>query len=129
MKKMIIATAVIVVGIVGIMSLGNDEAAPASGGSANNVTMQNGTQVVTITAKGGYRPRVTEAKAGIPTVFKVVTNNTYDCSSAFTIPALRYRKNLPPSGETLVTIPAQAAGSTIEGLCSMGMYNFTVRFN
>ena len=97
--------------------------------SGNNVTLVDGMQIITITAKGGYYPRVTKAKAGIPTVLKMDTRGTFDCSSALTIPTLGYRKNLPPSGETTIDLSAQGAGSRLQGLCSMGMYHFSVEFN
>ena len=97
--------------------------------SANNVSIVDGKQVITINAKGGYSPRVTTAKAGMPTVIKVDTNGTFDCSSALTIPSLGYRNNLPPSGETAIDVPPQEVGSTVRGLCAMGMYNFAVNFN
>lgn len=97
--------------------------------SANNVSIVDGKQIITIRAKGGYSPRVTTAKAGIPTVIKMDTQGTFDCSSALTIPSLGYRKNLPPSGETAIDVPPQQSGRTIRGLCAMGMYNFAVNFN
>ena len=95
----------------------------------NNVSIILGKQIITINAKGGYFPRITTAKAGMPTIIKVSTNGTFDCSSALVIPSLGYRANLSPSGVTDVEVPPQKAGSTLQGLCSMGMYNFSVNFN
>lgn len=97
--------------------------------SADNVSVVDGKQIITIDAKGGYSPKVTTAKAGVPTIIKVATNGTFDCSSALTIPSLGYRQNLPPSGETEIEVPSQKAGTTMRGLCAMGMYNFSVNFN
>ena len=97
--------------------------------TVNNITEENGKQIIAITARGGYAPKVTEAKAGIPTIIKVDTKGTFDCSSALTIPDLDYRKNLPPSGETLIDVPPQKPGSVIWGTCSMGMYSFSINFN
>jgi len=96
---------------------------------ADNVSMVDGKQVITINAKGGYSPKITTAKAGIPTIIKMNTRGTFDCSSAIMIPSLNYRNNLPPSGETLIDVPTQNAGTTLQGLCSMGMYNFSINFN
>jgi hypothetical protein len=31
-------------------------------------------------------------------------------------------------GETLIDVPAQPAGTKMRGVCSMGMYSFTVNF-
>lgn len=97
--------------------------------AGNNVSIVDGKQIIEIDAKGGYNPRKTAAKADIPTVLKIKTSGTFDCSSALVIPSLGYRKNLPPSGEILVDIPLQKAGSAIQGMCAMGMYNFTLDFN
>ena len=92
-------------------------------------TVVDGKQVIEISAKGGYSPRVAIAKADLPTVLKITTQGTFDCSSAVSIPKLGYRANLPPSGVTEIEVPPQKSGSTLQGLCAMGMYNFQVRFN
>ena len=97
--------------------------------SKNNVSVADGKQIIEIDAKGGYSPSVTVAKANIPTVIKVKTKGTFDCSSALVIQSIGYRANLPPSGETLIEVPPQEAGSTLRGMCAMGMYNFSVKFN
>ena len=97
--------------------------------SANNVSVVRGKQIITISAKGGYSPKVTSAKSDMPTVIKMDTHGTFDCSAALTIPSLGYRNNLPPSGQTAIDVPPQKAGTTMRGLCGMGMYSFTVNFN
>ena len=89
----------------------------------------DGKQVIEIYAKGGYYPRSITAKANTPTVIKVKTQGTFDCSSALVIPSIGYRTNLPPTGETLIDIPLQEKGSILQGLCAMGMYSFSVEFN
>jgi len=88
----------------------------------------DGKQVIEIAVKGGYSPKVVTAKAGVPTVLRFVTDNTFDCSSSLSIPAINYRNNLPRTGTTDVDVPAQAAGTKLQGACSMGMYGFTVDF-
>ena len=97
--------------------------------TANNVSMVEGKQIITVNAKGGYLPKVSSAKADTPTVLKINTKGTFDCSTALRIPQLGYSKNLPPSGETLIDVPPQTAGTSLKGICSMGMYNFSVNFN
>jgi|SRR3989344_341038 len=94
----------------------------------NNVSVVGGKQIIEINAKGGYAPRITKAKANMPTIIKVGTRGTFDCSSALSIPSLGYRKNLPPSGETLIDVPPQKSGSTLRGICAMGMYSFQINF-
>lgn len=96
---------------------------------STNVSMDGEKQIVEITAKGGYSPSKSSAKAGVPTIIRVITDGTYDCSSALRIKSLGYSKNLPATGTTDIEVPPQVPGTTIKALCSMGMYNFTVQFN
>ncbi len=95
---------------------------------SNTITEVDGKQIIEITAKGGYTPRKTVAKANIPSVIRVKTNGTYDCSAALTFPSLKQRSFLPPTGVTDIELPAQASGSVFKGVCSMGMYNFEISF-
>lgn len=124
----ILIAALIIGGAIIFSAAKND----ANGGipqSADNVSVVDGKQIIEITAKGGYSPKTTSAKAGIPTFIKIKTKGAFDCSLALTIPALNYRKNLPPTGETLIEVPAQDPGSTLRGVCTMGMYSFTIKFD
>ena len=130
--KTILISIAIIIAVVGgaAMIVGRDrDSGNAGTGGSGNVTVVDGKQIITISAKGGYSPRVTSAAAGLPTVIKMDTQGTFDCSSALIIPSLSYQKYLPPSGETLIDVPPQQAGAKLQGLCSMGMYNFTVNFN
>ncbi len=97
--------------------------------NTSNITIENGKQVISISAKGGYVPKNTNAKANTPTVLKVNTQGTFDCSASLVIPDLNYKKFLPPSGETFIDIPPQKPGTNLRGICSMGMYNFNINFN
>lgn len=128
-----IAIAVALVGgallYAGVRGPGGEPQIADDANNANNVSIVDGKQVIAITAKGGYSPRVTNAKAGIPTVIKMDTRGTFDCSSALAIPSIGYQKNLPPSGETTIELPPQKAGTNMRGLCAMGMYNFSINFD
>ena len=95
--------------------------------TANNVTVVDGKQIITINVRGGYSPKVSVAKAGLPTTIRFKTNNTFDCSSAVRIPSLSVSKSLPSTGETDIDLGTQGVG-TLKGSCSMGMYNFSVKF-
>ena len=99
----------------------------ASQGSAT-ATIVDGVQYVDISAKGGYSPRIVTAKAGMPTVLRMKTRGTFDCSASLVIPALSYQKFLQPSGTEEISITAEQAQGTLQGLCSMGMYNFQIQF-
>lgn len=99
-----------------------------SSGNENNVSMVDGKQIVTIIAKGKYLPRTSTAAAGVPTTIAVKTNGTFDCTAALTIPALNYQATLPPTGITNIELPAQKAGTSVQGRCGMGMYTFAINF-
>jgi plastocyanin domain-containing protein len=92
-----------------------------------NVFIQAGKQTINITAKGGFEPATSIAKAGVPTVLRITTEGTYDCSSVVSIPELGVRKNLPASGVTEINIGTRPAG-VLNGTCGMGMYPFTIEF-
>ena len=105
-------------------SKGSQEEAPA----VNNVSISDGKQIVEIGVKGGYSPKTSTAKAGVPTVLRMKTNGTFDCSSGVVIPSLGIRQILPATADTDIQIPAQNAGTTLEGHCVMGMYSFQIDF-
>jgi len=115
--------------VLGALILTQGNAEPTDSPAISNVTIEDGTQIVTISAKGGYFPKVTEAKADMPTILRVETQGTFDCSAALTLPSINYQKILPPSGTTEIELPPQKSGSAFEGLCSMGMYRFAIAFN
>ena len=92
-----------------------------------NVYVQAGKQTVEITAKGGFEPKTSVAKAGYPTTLQITTNGTYDCSSVISIPELSVRQNLPASGVTKIDLGTRGIG-ILNGTCGMGMYPFTVEF-
>jgi len=102
----------------------------AGGGSAVAPTavIVDGTQFIDISAKGGYSPRIVAAKAGVPTILRMNTSGTFDCSASVVIPKLSYQKFLQPSGTEEITLTAEQARGTLQGLCAMGMYNFQIKF-
>lgn len=93
--------------------------------SASNVHIVDGVQKIDLTAKGGYLPKVSTAKAGIPTVLSVDTNGTFDCSSALRIPSLKVSESLPMTGTTEIALGTLSPG-VIHGSCGMGMYPFEI---
>ena len=94
---------------------------------ANNVSMAGEKQIIEIRAKGGYQPRKSVAKAGVPTVLRFDTNGTFDCSASIRIPSLGISKILPQSGATDIDVGIAQAG-TLRGTCGMGMYPFEIEF-
>lgn len=123
----IIITAAIVIGI-GIVFLEQSSNNSDLNQSAQNVEVRDGIQYVTITARGGYSPRVSRAQANIPTKLVVKTKGTYDCSAALVIKSIGYQKILPQTGEEVIDLGTPQVGN-LKGLCSMGMYNFSINFN
>lgn len=120
----------VLIAVVILMSGQKGDSAPATKtNSVDNVSMSDGKQVVEIAVKGGYTPRSTIAKANTPTILRMKTAGTFDCSSALTIPSIGYKKNLKPSEATDIEIPPQETGTILQGMCSMGMYSFEVAFN
>jgi len=143
MKKTlsIIITITLVTGI-GFLFFGQSKKAPDSPSSiqptqnsekkavippAQNVEIRDGVQYITINARGGYSPKVSTAEANIPTKLVIKTNGTYDCSASLVIKSIGYQKILPQTGEEIIDLNTPQTG-TLQGLCSMGMYNFTVNF-
>ena len=94
---------------------------------SSNVSFVNSVQIITLQVKGGYSPRQSVAQAGIPTVIRFVTNNTFDCSISIRLPSLNISQYLPQTGSTDINISTQSAG-TFRGSCGMGMYPFEVEF-
>ncbi len=124
-----IITVALVIGL-GIIFLGGsqNDTESASTQAGQNIEIRDGVQYITIDAKGGYSPRVSSAQADVPTKLIVRTNGTYDCSSALVIRSIGYQKTLPQTGEEIIDIGTSKAGSSVQGTCSMGMYNFSVNF-
>lgn len=91
-------------------------------------TGADGTQNLAVLANGGYFPLAVRAQAGVPTVLRVYTDKTYDCSRAFLLPDLKQKATLPVKGVTTFNLGPQKKGTTLFGTCGMGMYTFEIRF-
>jgi sulfite exporter TauE/SafE len=76
----------------------------------------------------GYEPSSLHAPANTPIKLNLVTNDTYSCSRAFTIPELNMAKLLPATGTTVLEIPPQPPGKVLAFTCSMGMYSGEIVF-
>lgn len=90
---------------------------------ASNVYMEGNKQIVEINVKGGYSPRQSNAKSGIPTILRFKTNKTFDCSSSISIPSLKISEYLQDTGVKDFDIGIPVA-QKLKGNCSMGMYQF-----
>ena len=94
---------------------------------SENVEIRDGVQYVTITAKDGYSPRVTQIKGGLPTKLVVKTDGTYDCSASLVVRSVGFQKLLQPTGEEVIDLGIPKSGEKVQGVCSMGMKNFQIK--
>lgn len=127
MKATVTSIIIAIVLISGAFMLANNSRGTDSTANANNVSIVDGKQIIEITARGGYKPRNSVAKAGIPTIIRFETSGTFDCSSSVRIPSLNIFKSLPQSGSTDIDVGTQSVGKLV-GSCGMGMYPFEVEF-
>jgi plastocyanin domain-containing protein len=123
----IIIGVVLVIVLLSIVFLGNGNN-NAVVADTKPIVIENGKQILTMNARGGYTPDSFQAQANIDSVLRIVTQNNFDCSSSITIPALKVRRTLPPTGSTEIELGSQPSGTTINGSCSMGMYRFVIKF-
>ncbi len=127
MKSTIISILIALLLIGGALVLSRVDFQTENIPAANNVTIVNGKQIIEINAKGGYFPRTSIAKAGIPTIIRFNTNGTFDCSSSVRIPSINVSKMLPQSGATDIELENPEPG-ILQGMCGMGMYPFEIDF-
>ncbi len=76
----------------------------------------------------GYSPQILTLPANQEIELHLVTNNTRSCSRAFAIPDLNISELLPATGDVVVKLPPQPAGTKIQFMCSMGMYTGMFQF-
>jgi plastocyanin domain-containing protein len=126
MKPSIIVIAAAVIIGAFLLFRGRPSQPPATTPAGSNVSVVDGTQIVTVKAKGGYQPGTSTVKAGMPTILRFETNATYDCSSEVRIPSLGIEKVLPPAGMTDIALGTLKPG-ILPGTCGMGMYRFILK--
>ena len=100
-----------------------------SAAQVNNVEIKDGVQYISINVKGGYSPKISKAKSGIPTKLIMKTNGTYDCSVALSIKSIGFQKILQKTGEEVINIGTPLSGVPLRGVCGMGMYSFLINFS
>jgi plastocyanin domain-containing protein len=129
MKNIFISIFVALVLIGGAFWLGGNKGSVATGDltNANNVFMENGKQIVEIKARGGYNPKHSVAKAGVPTILRFNAKGTFDCSASVYIPSLKFSKILDQSSNNDIEIGTSTEG-VLNGTCGMGMYSFDINF-
>lgn len=123
----IVVGLVVITGAVFFVSTKNTAPAPTEIAKGSNVHMEGEKQIIEIDAKGGYLPKESVAKAGIPTIIRFNTATTFDCSASVRIPSMDISKILPQTGSTDIDVGTPTPGP-LEGSCGMGMYPFEVIF-
>ncbi|GIL14746.1 MAG: hypothetical protein BroJett038_34660 [Chloroflexota bacterium] len=97
-----------------------------SGGYAAAPQIVNGVQELTINVRqDGYAPSYWRVESGRPLRLRLLTENTYSCALAFTIPNLGIERTLPITGVEVIDLPPQPEGYLFF-TCSMGMYSGTI---
>lgn len=127
MKSIVLSVVASIVIIGGAIYFTQSPTPANVGGEGVNVSIVDGKQIIEISAKGGYSPMKSTAKANIPTILRVSTNGTFDCSSAVRIPTMGISQNLPPSGTIDIDLGSPKV-SVLDGTCGMGMYPFQIDF-
>ncbi len=94
---------------------------------SQNIEIRDGVQYVTVFAKDGYTPRVSQIQGGIPTKLIVKTDNTFDCSASLVVRSVGFEKILSSTGEEVIDLGVPKSGGKILGVCSMGMFNFQIK--
>jgi plastocyanin domain-containing protein len=112
------------VAVLGIMFWGGSQSTQAT---RQNVEVKDGVQYINITARGGYSPRNSIAKAGMPTILRFNTNGIFDCSASIRIPSMNITRMLSQAGSTDIDLGNPKLG-TLQGTCGMGMYSFAIDF-
>ena len=130
MQKNTIISIIISIALIGGTLYFISDRSSSSGGEvaqSQNVEIRDGIQYVTVTAKGGYSPRVTEIKGGLPTKLVVKTDGTYDCSASLVVRSAGFQKILQSTGEEVIDLGLPKSGDKVQGVCGMGMYNFQIK--
>ncbi|TSD06227.1 MAG: hypothetical protein Greene07147_86 [Parcubacteria group bacterium Greene0714_7] len=128
-KNILISIAISIALIGGTLYFVSTRPASSNGEvvGSQNIEIRDGIQYVTITAKGGYSPYVTEIKGGLPTKLIVKTNGTYDCSASLVVRSVGFQSILQPTGEEVIDLGTPKSGDTVQGVCGMGMYSFQLK--
>lgn len=100
-------------------------ASPASASPAAAAQMHGNEQVVRILVRDSYSPAATRARAGVPTVLVLSSNNARGCVRSFQIPSRNVEQVLPATGEMRIDLGVLTPGK-VDFSCSMGMYTGTI---
>lgn len=129
-KNTIISIIISIATIGGTLYFVSEKPASSENGEvaqSQNVEIRDGVQYVTVSAQGGYSPRMSVIQSNLPTKLIVKTNGTYDCSASLVVRSAGFQKILQPTGEEVIDLGTPKSGEKIQGVCGMGMYNFQIK--
>lgn len=95
---------------------------------SNNESTPTSEESTIIFNSNGYSPNIITLKANKESVIHLNNKDGAGCIQAFTIPKLNIEKIVTIGSVSDVTIPPQAPGTNINFMCSMGMYQGTIKF-
>ncbi|MEK7609848.1 MAG: hypothetical protein AAB470_01855 [Patescibacteria group bacterium] len=127
MKSTVISIIIAIALVGGAFLLAQTNFSDKSGAPINSVSVVDGKQIIEIRARGGYQPRKSVAKSGLPTILRFSTNGTFDCSASVRIPSMGISKLLQSSGSFDINLGTSTSG-ILRGSCGMGMYPFEIEF-
>lgn len=126
LKTIILIFVFITLAIFGYITLGMKNIVTSS---INDIVVENGKQVLKLTATSTFSPNVINAKANIPTILRVDAKNVAGCTTTLNIAKLNISQQLLGKDKVDIEIPPQTVGTNLIGLCSMGMNRFDINFN
>ena len=100
---------------------------PASHASTAPARPGPAPQVIDIIVRGGYRPAVIDAEAGVPLRLVFHREETETCSERVVFSSPRIDRRLAPGVATVIDLPAQPVGE-VRYTCGMGRYRGRIRF-
>jgi plastocyanin domain-containing protein len=128
-KSITISLLIVLILIVGTYFLTSNENEVRGEDTSKYVYIEDGIQIINVTASNqGYTPKSVEAKAGIKTVLRMESLNTYGCERSFRIPSMDITEILPTQGSVDIPLGTPNEGENIFGSCSMGMYTLKISF-
>ncbi|MBI3305553.1 hypothetical protein HYZ82_00250 [Candidatus Nomurabacteria bacterium] len=128
-KTVLVIITLALVATAVIIFTGGSRKDSTGAGEPQSIVIKDGVQYITINTQGGYFPQISDAQAGIPTKLIMKTSGTYNCSLSLVIRSIGFQKILPQTGETEIDLGIPKVGVPIQGVCSMGMYNFVINFS
>lgn len=127
MKKIILLTLSAV--LLGLLLYRLTQRAEPMMTQANNVVLVDGQQIIQINVSDtAYLPTQTIAAANLPSMLQLNSKNNYGCTRTLMVSELNHRVMLPITGVSQIDLGTHQTGDELNGVCGMGMYRFSIKF-